>query len=69
MQFWIEKTYVKSRLDRQQGDFAFGSVTSNNTDRATLAQIIDTDIRQRLRSTTTKPKHFGRHIYFKLTPT
>ena len=44
MQFWIEKTYVKSRLDRQQGDFAFGSVTSNNTDRATIAQIIDTDI-------------------------
>lgn len=44
MQFWVEKTYLKSRPDRQQGDFAFGSVTSNNTDRAALAQIIDTNI-------------------------
>ena len=26
MQFWVEKTYVKSRPDRQQGEFAFGSV-------------------------------------------
>jgi hypothetical protein len=26
MQFWVEKTYVKSRPDRQKGEFAFGSV-------------------------------------------
>lgn len=26
MQYWVEKTYVKSRPDRQQGEFAFGSV-------------------------------------------
>ena len=26
MQFWVEKTYVKSRPDRLQGEFSFGSV-------------------------------------------
>jgi hypothetical protein len=26
MQYWVEKTYVKSRPDRQQGEFAYGAV-------------------------------------------